>query len=81
MKNIYFEPNAAAHNMMQYIETIHPMKRMINSRGLDDAYAYVKQVLPSTHIHEYAPNEAADDWEVPPSWEVTKGFIKDKNGH
>lgn len=62
------------------VEEIFPFRRMINSMGMDKAFEVVKTYLPDLIVHEYQPNEAADDWEVPCGWELIKAEIRDING-
>lgn len=62
------------------VEQISPMRRMINSPGMDLAFQIVKSHLPEMVIHEYFPGETADDWEVPYSWELREAFIKNEKG-
>ena len=62
------------------IEEIHPLRRMINSEGMDMAFSIVKKYLPDLKIHEYKVGEMADDWEVPYGWELLSAEIKKTNG-
>lgn len=62
------------------VEEIAPLRRMINSKGMDQAFEIVKKYLPDLNIHEYKPGEPADDWEVPYGWELIRAYIKDSKG-
>lgn len=70
----------ASDRMLALVEAIHPLRRMINSPGLDEAFRVVRREVPSLRIHEYRPGEAADDWTVPASWELVSASLKDAEG-
>jgi aminopeptidase-like protein len=62
------------------VEQIFPFQRMINSQGMDEAFRIVKSHLPSLKMHEYFPGEEANDWTVPPGWELLNAYMKDSRG-
>ncbi|MBC7381839.1 MAG: DUF4910 domain-containing protein [Bacteroidia bacterium] len=67
-------------NIKKIVEEIHPLRRMINSKGMDEAFNIVRKHLPQMHVHEYMPDEKADDWETPFGWELIKAQIKNSKG-
>jgi aminopeptidase-like protein len=62
------------------VEEIAPLRRMINSKGMDQAFEIVKKYLPELKIHEYKPGLPADDWEVPYGWELIRAHVKNSKG-
>ena len=68
------------NNIKQIINEISPLRRMINSQGMDNAFKIVQKYLPTLKIHEYQPGVKADDWEVPYGWELVRAYIKDASG-
>jgi aminopeptidase-like protein len=67
-------------NIIKIVEEISPLRRMINSRGMDDSFQIVKKILPNMKVHEYPCGSKAEDWEVPYAWELKYAHIKNSKG-
>jgi aminopeptidase-like protein len=67
--------------MLQLIESISPLQRMINSQGLDKTFDILSKAYSGIIIHEYKTGEICGDWEVPPAWKVSEAFLKNKKGN
>lgn len=67
--------------MMQFIRSVYPLQRMINSEGMDDAFKVVQNDIPETIIHEYLSGSVCRDWIVPKGWKVKEAWLKDKQGN
>ena len=67
-------------DIKKIVEEIYPYKRMINSHGMDEAFRIVRDYLPNLILHEYLPGEEANDWTVPPGWELLNAYMKDSSG-
>jgi len=53
---------------------------MINSQGLDDTFALLKEHYPSLTVHEYPSGTHAEDWEVPLAWRCNRGVMQGRDG-
>lgn len=62
------------------VEEIFPLRRMINSQGMDDAFEIVRKHLPNLIVNEYHQGAPADDWDVPFGWELIRAHIKNEKG-
>lgn len=76
-----FSPPARAARMMSLLKAITPLRRLINSSGLDQAFGLLKEDLPGTIVHEFPAGMELEDWIVPGSWAVKSGVMTDRAGH
>lgn len=77
---ISFDRKYSIDRMMGFINAVHPLQRMINSEGMDEAFRLVKNELPEAIIHEYCAGLECGDWIVPKGWKVKEAWLKNKNG-
>lgn len=64
--------------MLEAIERINPLQRLINSDDLDRAAEIVVELLPGTRIHEYPSGAEFGSWIVPPKWRCLRGSLVDE---
>ncbi len=67
-------------DLLELIKELFPLQRMINGKGMDDAFKIIKRELPEVIIHEYPSGSQYGDWIIPEAWEVTEGFIETTKG-
>jgi aminopeptidase-like protein len=76
-----FDRLSSTQRMMQFIQSVYPLQRMINSEGLDEAFTILRKEIPQTIIHEYPAGMECGDWIVPKGWKVKEAWMKDKKGN
>jgi aminopeptidase-like protein len=75
-----FNPAARGERMMRLLTEIAPLPRLINSPGLDRAFALLQAELPELTVSDYAAGMECEDWIVPRSWACRHGVMKDRAG-
>ncbi len=66
--------------MLSLAEEIAPLPRMVNSPGLDQAFAILAASYPGAVLHEYPSGSVAEDWIVPQAWALRQGWLRDESG-
>ncbi len=66
--------------MLDALERMNPLPRLINTDGLDRAAEIVVERLPRTRIHEYPSGSEYGSWIVPPQWRCLHGSLTDASG-
>ena len=73
--------NNITKNLKKFLDFATSQERMINSKGLNNTFDYLKSNYNLFKVHEFQNGEYVEDWEVPKSWKVIKGQMKDKNNN
>lgn len=67
--------------MLDLLESLSPLPRLVNSQGLDQAFAFLTEQFPDLLIQEYESGKEFEDWTVPHAWEVLQGVLEDEAGN
>ena len=66
--------------MIDLIKELFPLQRMINGKGMDDAFKIIQRELPEVVIHEHPSDSQHGDWVIPEAWSLMEGFIETTTG-
>ncbi len=65
--------------IFRLIERLYPICRSITGNGLRETLSILSEVVPLA-IHEVRSGEQANDWTVPPEWNIKDAWIKNSKG-
>lgn len=71
---------AQADRVIKICRDMYPVRGLIVSPDIQRAFGQLKAAYPEVKIHTYPTGSLAEDWEVPPSWEATKGRLTAEDG-
>ncbi len=63
-------------DMMSLLGKIAPLERTQASKGTDDAFAIIKQILPGGKMEGYPTGKKVWGWKIPPRFEVKHATIR-----
>ncbi len=62
------------------INDLWHLERNIVSPGIDQAFAYLQDLLPM-HLHEYPSGQNAWTWMIPEAWQCQEAWLEDMQGN
>ena len=66
--------------MIEFAKSIYPIHRSITGKGVLKTLSKVKKKLPNLKISNFSSGSKVFDWQIPPEWNITEGYIAKLNG-